>query len=133
MATPFSVLIERAQVDAESLGVDVPEDWMQGRTVFGGLQLALALRAMRALVPGTAVRSLQATFVAPLAGLRRRAGEAAARRQERDAGRGAHRRWRGHRGARLRRLRRLRRAARLGRARRARAVALSHQSMAVFG
>jgi acyl-CoA thioesterase len=68
MATPFSVLIERAQVDAESLGVDVPEDWMQGRTVFGGLQLALALRAMRALVPGTAVRSLQATFVAPLAG-----------------------------------------------------------------
>jgi acyl-CoA thioesterase len=124
MATPFSVLIERAQVDAESLGVDVPEDWIQGRTVFGGLQLALALRAMRALVPGTAVRSLQATFVAPLAGLVVVAG---ARRQERDAGRGAHRRWRGHRGARLRR------AARLGRARRARAVALSHQSMAVFG
>jgi len=68
MATPFSVLMERAQVDADGLAIDVPEDWMQGRTVFGGLQLALALRAMRALVPDAAVRSLQAAFVAPVAG-----------------------------------------------------------------
>src|SRR5579871_849487 len=29
----------------------VPEDWKQGRSAFGGLQSAFALRAMRALVP----------------------------------------------------------------------------------
>src|SRR5262245_24114101 len=48
------------------LSADVPEDWMQGRSVFGGLQLALALRAMRALVPADPLRTLQATFFAPV-------------------------------------------------------------------
>lgn len=48
---------------------DIHEDWMQGRTVFGGLQVALAVRAMRDMLePGLPLRSLQATFVAPLAG-----------------------------------------------------------------
>lgn len=48
---------------------DVTEDWLQGRTVFGGLQVALGVRAMRdALGEGAALplRSLQATFVGPL-------------------------------------------------------------------
>lgn len=45
----------------------VSEDWLQGRSVFGGLQAALALRAMRALVPADMpLRSLQTTFVAPV-------------------------------------------------------------------
>ncbi|HUP90640.1 MAG TPA: thioesterase family protein [Solimonas sp.] len=45
----------------------VPEDWQQGRTLFGGLQAALAVRAMRGLVPpGVPLRSLQVTFVAPV-------------------------------------------------------------------
>ncbi len=45
----------------------IPEDWLQGRSVFGGLQAALALRAMRALVPaGVPLRTLQTTFVAPV-------------------------------------------------------------------
>jgi acyl-CoA thioesterase len=44
----------------------VPEDWKQGRTIFGGLQVAQTLRAMRALVPAELpLRVLQATFVAP--------------------------------------------------------------------
>ena len=48
---------------------DIHEDWMQGRTVFGGLQVALAVRAMRGLLdPGPPLRSLQATFIAPLPG-----------------------------------------------------------------
>ena len=48
---------------------DIHEDWMQGRTVFGGLQVALAVRAMRGLLePGLPLRSLQATFIAPLPG-----------------------------------------------------------------
>jgi acyl-CoA thioesterase len=44
----------------------IPEDWRQGRSIFGGLQVALALRAMRALVPADVpLRILQITFVAP--------------------------------------------------------------------
>ena len=48
--------------------VEVPEDWQQGRTLFGGLQAAIALRAMRTLVPQAPLRSLQTTFVAPVPG-----------------------------------------------------------------
>jgi hypothetical protein len=39
---------------------------MQGRTVFGGLQVAIALEAMRTLVPAAILRTVQATFVAPV-------------------------------------------------------------------
>ena len=47
----------------------VPGDWMQGRTVFGGLQAALAVRAMRGvLARALPLRSLQVTFVAPVPG-----------------------------------------------------------------
>jgi hypothetical protein len=46
---------------------DVPETWLQGRSLFGGLQSALALRALRTLVPsGIPLRVLQTTFVAPV-------------------------------------------------------------------
>lgn len=49
--------------------VDVPADWQQGRTLFGGLQAALAVRAMRGLVPAsTPLRTLQATFISPVPG-----------------------------------------------------------------
>jgi len=47
---------------------EVPESWAQGRTIFGGLQAALAVRAMRDLVPQTVpLRVLQASFIAPIA------------------------------------------------------------------
>ena len=75
MTTPFSTLLARVSDEAEVLELDVPGDWMQGRSVFGGVQAALALRAMRAHVPAqTPLRTLQITFVAPIAGqLRARA------------------------------------------------------------
>jgi acyl-CoA thioesterase len=45
----------------------VSDDWMQGRSVFGGLQAALAIRALRALVPrDVPLRVMQTTFVAPI-------------------------------------------------------------------
>ena len=45
----------------------VPEDWLQGRSVFGGLQAAFALKAMRAEVPASMpLRTLQVTFIAPV-------------------------------------------------------------------
>ena len=64
--TPLSRLLRGARSDGEGLVLDVPEDWAQGRSVFGGLQVALALQAVRALVPHAPLRALQATFVAPV-------------------------------------------------------------------
>jgi len=56
---------------AEVLALDesaaIPDEWQQGRTLFGGLQAALALRAMRRLVPtDIPLRTLQASFIAPV-------------------------------------------------------------------
>jgi acyl-CoA thioesterase len=66
--TPFSVLISRIQAaDGESM-LDVPQDWLQGRTLFGGLQAVVGLAAMRSLAPAAPLRSLQVTFLAPVPG-----------------------------------------------------------------
>lgn len=67
MATAYSKLMQSAKVDAGHLAVEIPEDWAQGRSVFGGLQVAVALKAMRALAPDVPLRTLQTTFVAPVA------------------------------------------------------------------
>jgi hypothetical protein len=61
-------LLASAKHDADGLSLVVPEDWMQGRSVFGGLQVAFALQAMRRLVPDAPLRTLQTTFLAPVAG-----------------------------------------------------------------
>ncbi|MFT3927363.1 MAG: thioesterase family protein [Myxococcales bacterium] len=69
MSTPLSALLASAVVDGPMLRVSVPADWSQGRSVFGGLQAAFAAQAMRALVPSSVpLRTLQATFIAPIAG-----------------------------------------------------------------
>jgi acyl-CoA thioesterase len=68
----FSDLLGSIVRADDSWVVKVPEDWMQGRSVFGGLQSALALRVMRArmqgAVPSMPLRVLQTTFVAPMTG-----------------------------------------------------------------
>jgi acyl-coenzyme A thioesterase PaaI-like protein len=66
--TTFSKLLASARPESGGLQLDVPADWMQGRSVFGGLQVAFALQAMRALVPSVPLRTLQTTFVAPVSG-----------------------------------------------------------------
>jgi acyl-CoA thioesterase len=48
--------------------LDVPDDWLQGRTLFGGLQAVVGLAAMRSLAPAAPLRSLQVTFLAPVPG-----------------------------------------------------------------
>jgi acyl-CoA thioesterase len=46
---------------------EVTDNWAQGRTIFGGLQAALAVRAMRDLVPqAVPLRVLQTSFIAPV-------------------------------------------------------------------
>lgn len=45
----------------------VGDDWLQGRSAFGGLQGAFALWAMRTLVPASMpLRTFQMTFIAPV-------------------------------------------------------------------
>jgi len=66
--TPFSVLMSRVDASSGAARVDVPEDWLQGRTLFGGLQAAIGLAAMRTVVPDSPLRSLQVTFIGPVPG-----------------------------------------------------------------
>ncbi|WP_313914229.1 thioesterase family protein [Tahibacter sp.] len=63
----LSELISSAVRDGESLQVTVGDDWLQGRSVFGGLQAAIAVAAMRSQLPaGLPLRTLQMTFIAPV-------------------------------------------------------------------
>ena len=72
--TTYTTLLSRITGGHGQRRLEVPSDWLQGRTVFGGLQVALAVQAMRDLVPEAPLRSVQATFIAPAAGeLRARA------------------------------------------------------------
>lgn len=61
----LSELINTFDTKPGQVSVSVPDDWMQGRSVFGGLQAGVALAAMRTLVPDMPLRTLQATFMAP--------------------------------------------------------------------
>ncbi len=63
----FSEAMQTVTRHGDGWQATVSEDWLQGRSAFGGLQAALALRAMRELVPADMpLRSLQTTFVAPV-------------------------------------------------------------------
>ena len=64
--TPWTRLFAGARVTPCVASLDVTADWLQGRTVFGGLQAAIVLRAMRSLVPDVPLRTLQGTFLAPV-------------------------------------------------------------------
>jgi acyl-coenzyme A thioesterase PaaI-like protein len=66
--TPWTPLFAGLRTRPGHASLDVTPDWLQGRTVFGGLQAALALRAMRTLVPDVPLRTLQGTFIAPVPG-----------------------------------------------------------------
>jgi acyl-CoA thioesterase len=64
--TPWTRLFAGARTQPGALSLPVSADWLQGRTVFGGVQAAVALRAMRTLVPDVPLRTLQGTFLAPV-------------------------------------------------------------------
>lgn len=73
MPTAFSDLMRSAHDEPGASTLSVPEDWLQGRSAFGGLQTALAVRAMRTLVPEMPLRTLQVLFAAPVPGGKMRA------------------------------------------------------------
>lgn len=66
-AMQFSNLMRNVVRDGDQWHAPVTDDWLQGRSAFGGLQAALAVRAMRELVPKEMpLRTLQVTFLAPV-------------------------------------------------------------------
>ena len=52
----------------QSLDAHVPEDWMQGRTTYGGLTAALSFQGALGLVDDIPLRSAQVAFVGPVGG-----------------------------------------------------------------
>lgn len=74
----FGEALAALRREGDGWSVVVPKSWANGRTVFGGLQVAISVRAMRAAlgdalgggrgaVTDLPLRSLQTTFVAPVA------------------------------------------------------------------
>jgi acyl-CoA thioesterase len=64
----LSEILGSATVNDGVWSATASNDWLQGRSLFGGIQAAMALRAMRRLVhPDVPLRVLQTTFVAPVA------------------------------------------------------------------
>ncbi len=65
--TPFSALLTPAAASSGRLEFTLTDDWMQGRSAFGGAQAALAVAAMRKLTGVDApLRVLQMSYLAPL-------------------------------------------------------------------
>lgn len=65
--TDFASVLQRAHDSANGAPFYVPDDWMQGRTVYGGLAAAMVLKAMRGHAdPSRNVRSLLLSFIGPL-------------------------------------------------------------------
>ena len=54
---------------AEGFAFEVPDEWRQGRTLYGGLNAALCVQAaQRAFGPAGELRTVEIAFVAPVAG-----------------------------------------------------------------
>lgn len=65
----FSETLSSLKPSGDTWTAHVSDDWLNGRTVFGGLQAALALAAMRKVLPqAIPLRTLQITFLAPVGG-----------------------------------------------------------------
>ncbi|MGH8505241.1 MAG: acyl-CoA thioesterase [Stenotrophobium sp.] len=63
----FSQMLDGMTATTTGFTAAIDADWLQGCSAFGGLQSALALRAMRSLVPqDMPLRTLQTTFIAPV-------------------------------------------------------------------
>ena len=77
MTATFGEVLESLRRERDGWAVVIPKAWGNGRTVFGGLQVALSVRAMRGALneslgdgngehSALPLRSLQTTFVAPV-------------------------------------------------------------------
>lgn len=65
-STDLSSVLGTIDRDDDVLTAEVGDLWLQGRSVYGGLQAALAAEAMRPMSEGLPIRTLQATLCAPI-------------------------------------------------------------------
>ena len=66
--TPLHHLIQTRVHEGQRIRFDVPADWQQGRTTFGGVLSALVVQAMRDVCGSDwPLRALQTNFVGPVA------------------------------------------------------------------
>lgn len=66
-APTLSDVLASVSVEGDRASAEIPPGWGQGRTVFGGLVAAVAVRALRQRVPeGRPLRGLQVAFVRPV-------------------------------------------------------------------
>jgi acyl-CoA thioesterase len=67
--TNFTDLMHSLQPSNDGFGVTVSDDWLQGRTVYGGLAAALCLQgALNAFADLPPLRSAQIAFIGPASG-----------------------------------------------------------------
>lgn len=67
--TPIADILAARTPASGGFGCEIPADWMQGRTAYGGLSAALALQAALDLEPDLPpLRSAQIAFIGPLSG-----------------------------------------------------------------
>ena len=67
--TSLPALLAQAQRSETGFTTEIPSNWLQGRTAYGGLSTALALAAAKQIEPDLPpLRSAQVAFVGPLAG-----------------------------------------------------------------
>lgn len=64
ISTPLAAILE-IEARGPSTTFSIPEDWTQGRTTFGGLLAAIALRALAPVAPERALRSFVMSCMAP--------------------------------------------------------------------
>jgi hypothetical protein len=64
----LTALLAAARVADGAASMDIGDDWLQGRSLFGGIQAVVGWRAMRTLVSAAMpLRTLQMTFIEPVA------------------------------------------------------------------
>ncbi|RJF86908.1 thioesterase family protein [Oleomonas cavernae] len=67
--TPFSTLVAAIALSTDGYTVTLPDDWLQGRTAYGGLSAALCYEAAsRAFTDLPPLRSAQFCFIGPAGG-----------------------------------------------------------------
>lgn len=66
MSQSLSELLNTCVIEDGQLTATVSENWLQGRSVYGGVQAALASEAMRSLSADLPIRTLQATLCSPI-------------------------------------------------------------------
>jgi hypothetical protein len=70
--TGFSVMMAGMQAADDGYSITLPDDWLQGRTAYGGLSAAVCLEAARRAFPGLPeLRSAQFAFIGPATGVLR--------------------------------------------------------------